>query len=126
MEFKPIPDLPRLHATPLATIRVEYPRVVVEADDAQERRFRLLFEPYQALRVVSEDCFETPDGLTVIPQTVVEVKDSPWVRELQSVLARSDQNATFLAKARHFLLPLQDDFLEIVAWNVRCEAVEGP
>ena len=22
-------------------------------------------------------------------------------------------------KSRHFLLPLQDDFLEVVAWNVR-------
>jgi hypothetical protein len=98
----------------------------VEADDDQERRFRLLFEPYQALRMVTEDCFDTPGGLAIIPQTIVEVKDSPWVRDLQSVLARSDHSATFLTKARHFLLPLQEDFLEIVAWDVRCEVVESP
>jgi hypothetical protein len=99
--------------------------VVIEVDDEHERRFRLLFEPYQALRVVTEDCFDTPDGLAIIPQTVVEVKDSRWVHELQSILARGDHQATFLTKARHFLLPLQDDFLEIVAWNVRCEAIEN-
>ena len=125
MKFEPIQDVPRLHTTPLATIRIEYPRVVIEADDEHERRFRLLFEPYQALRVVTEDCFDTPGGLAIIPQTVVEVKDSRWVHELQSILVRNDHQATFLTKARHFLLPLQEDFLEIVAWNVRCEAIEN-
>ncbi len=119
--FAVVEGIPRLHTTPLAKVVVECPRVVVELDDEEKKRFRLLFEPYQAVRVVTEDCFYPPEGLTVVPNTVVEVKESPWVQELRENLSHVDHTATFLEKARHYLLPLQDDFLEVVAWKVSYE-----
>jgi hypothetical protein len=100
-------------------------QVIAEADDAAERRWRFVFEPYQAVRVTTADCFSTPGGLTLIPQAVVEVADSEWIAELKASLTRIDHTATFMDKAHHFLLPLQDDFLEVVAWAVRCEPVES-
>lgn len=98
---------------------------MVEADDADERRWRFSFEPYQAVRVTTADCFTTPGRLTLVPQTVVEVSGSDWIMELKTALARTDYTATFMSKAHHFLLPLQYEFLEVVAWSVRCELIEA-
>lgn len=84
----PLEDLPRLHTTPLGEVVVKENQVVVEADDAAERRWRFVFEPYQAVRVTTADCFSTPGRLTLIPQTIVEVGDSEWIVELKAALTR--------------------------------------
>lgn len=116
--------LPRLHETPLAIIRVDFPRVVLEADDQHERRVRFTFEPYQAVRVVTADCFLVPEGLTLsVPWPVFACSDSSWIEQLKDCLSRKDVTATFLNNARHFLIPLQDDFVEVVARDVRWEIV---
>ncbi len=121
LKLVPVKGLPRLHTTPLVKLIVEEGRVIVEADDSAERRWRFFFEPYQAVRVTTADCFETPGQLTLIPQTVVEVVGSGWISALTAALNRMDQTGTFMGKANHYLLPLQDEFLEVVAWGVRCE-----
>ncbi len=126
MEAVPVVGLPKLHVTPVPLVMCDCPKVIVEADDDQERRIRLVFEPYQAVRVITADCFEVPDGVTIIPQTIVEIKNSTWLDTLRNTLKITDHEADFMDKARHFLLPLQDDFLEIVAWEVRSEPVHSP
>ncbi len=119
--FVPLSNVPRLHTTPLARIHVADGRIVIEADGEQERRVRFVCEPYQAMRVVTSDCFEVPEGLTIRSGVVIEVFDSEWLATLSDALRRNDYTATFMQKARHFLFPLQDDFVEVVAWDVRCE-----
>jgi hypothetical protein len=34
-----------------------------------------------------------------------------------------DETGTFMGKARHFILPLQDDFLEVVAWDITMKKI---
>jgi hypothetical protein len=118
-----IEGLPKLHVTPLASVVCAAPKIVVEADDEKESRVRFTFEPYQAIKMVTADCFDIPDGMSIIPQTIMEIENSTWVYELRNTLEMTDCEADFMDKARHFLLPLQDDFLEIVAWDVRVESV---
>jgi hypothetical protein len=119
MEIIAVKGLPKLNVTPLATVMFDSPKIVVELDDCQEQRIRLIFEPYQAARMITADCFDFSEEVELIAQTVMEVKDSPWIEELRGVLEINDSGASFLDKSRHFLLPLQDDFLEIVAWGVK-------
>jgi hypothetical protein len=118
---EPVPGLPKLHTTPLAIVKADGIRVTVSLDDEFEKRIVLKFEPYQAVRVVTADCFSLPQAHTIIPQTVVEIRDSLWVQELKSVLKRVDHTATFMEKARHFLIPAQDEFIEVVAWEIKWE-----
>jgi hypothetical protein len=103
--FENVENVPRLHVTPLASIRIEDGRIAVEADDEHEKRVRLVCEPYQAVRVVTADCFDMPPELTVTPGTIIEVRDSEWVVELSEALKRNDHTATFMKKA----------------WGIRCE-----
>jgi hypothetical protein len=119
--FVPLVNVPLLHTTPLPRIQVADGRIVLEADDEQERRVRFVCEPYQAMRVVTADCFDVPEGLTIRPGVVIEVFDSEWLASLSAALRRNDHTATFMQKARHFLFPLQDDFVEVIAWDVRFE-----
>jgi hypothetical protein len=116
-------DLPRLHETPLGVIRVENGRVTVEGDTPEEVRVRFVCEPYQAVRMVTIDCAPMPEGLVLRGGEIIEVRNSAWVAALRDVLQRVDHTATFLDRARHFIFPLQDDLLEVVAWDVRVEGV---
>ena len=118
----PVEGVPRLHTTPLAVVSVRDARVEVEADDINERRVSLVFQPYQALLVTTSDCFDPPGPMT--PGVVVEVLQSEWVQKLKTQQARIDETATFMERARHFILPLQDDFAEVVAWSIKFEFVE--
>lgn len=121
MRFLPVEGIPRLNTTPLATVTVDSPRVTVELDDENEARFRLVFEPYQAVRMVTADCYVPPVGVPLIANTMLEVIESSWVDELRASLRVSDAGADFMDKAHHYVVPLQDDFLEVVALRVTVE-----
>ncbi len=124
MNWVALDALPRLHETPLPVINVNPPRMTLEADDQAERRVRLIFEPYQAVRVITADCFDVPQGLMLsVPWPVFECLNSPLIAELKQILARTDVTATFMNDTRHFLIPLRDDFLEVVAREVKWEFV---
>jgi hypothetical protein len=125
IQLRRIEGVPMPHEVPLAIVRVEGARVSVELEDDQGRHFRLEFEPYQAARVTTADCFTLPEEIDVFPQEVVEVTGSSWIDELKAVLARTDETATFMEKARHFLIPAGDEYIEVVAWEIRCEPFAG-
>lgn len=123
MKMVPVLELPKLHSTPLPTISIVPPKVQLDVDDAQERRVRLIFEPYQAIRITTSDCFLVDEETEILPQTVVQVEGSSWLKELKRNLSVVDEGADFLDQAKHYLVPLQDDFLEVVAWGVKAEDI---
>lgn len=124
MEFEPVEGLPPLHETPLGVVKIASPSVFVDVDDEGENRVRLIFCTYQAVRMTTTDCYLPPAGLSVIPRTVVRVLGSAWVADLRRKLRKTDILADFLEKSQHYLVPLQDDFLEVVAWGVAVEDVD--
>jgi len=68
------------------------------------------------------DNFDQAFGkLPALGNLTAEIVQSKWIEELRLVLRRSDEGASFLDRARHFIVPLQDDFAEVVAWNIRWE-----
>ena len=118
MKLIALDNLPKLHATPLSSVRVENSGVIVEVDDEHEQRIQFVLRPYQAVRMITADCFMLPHGISIKPQMVCEIADSEWIADLKRSLSIVDETATFLNKAHHYLFPLQDDFLEVVAWGI--------
>ena len=115
-------DLPRLHQTPLAEIRSVNNMLVVECDNEDEVRMKLVFKPYQAARMITADCYHVPRGLQRGESgRIYECQNSSWIAGLREALAQIDVTATFLDNAHHFYLPLQDEVLEIVALGVEVE-----
>src|SRR5687767_1650270 len=98
MTIVPVQSIPRLHMTPLASIRVKDSRVIGDVDDEQEKRLSLVFHPYQAMRITMADCYALPDGVTFLPNTVMEVLHSSWTAELTRGLKQVDETATLMGK----------------------------
>jgi hypothetical protein len=118
MKLLVLDNLPKLHTTPLSSVRVENSGVIVEVDDEHEQRIQFVMRPYQAVRMTTADCFLLPPGVSIKPQMVCEIADSEWIAELKHSLSVVNETGTFLNKAHHYLFPLQDDFLEVVAWGI--------
>lgn len=125
MRMIPVKNIPLLHETPLATIRIDDGELIIEVDDENEKRMKIIFCPYQAIRVITTDCFLLPEDLdqSIIIKTIVEMEESEWVKKLKYNLSEVDEGADFMDKAHHYLIPLQDDFLEVVAWDIKCEYI---
>ncbi len=125
MRLEPLEGPPPVHETPSPVLSKEGPRVTVELDDARLRRVRLIFTPYQALRVTAADIFQLPDGVEMVPRQVAVVTDSPWLAELAAVLKWQDPNATFMERSQHFFIQAGDDYIEVAAWSVAWESDQG-
>ncbi len=113
-------ELIELDAVPIARTFAEGAKVIVELDD-DNRKIRVAFSPYQALRVTTADCFALSEGMMIMPRTIMEVEESDWIAELKKAMAVVDTTADFLDKSRHFLVPTEDDFIEVVAWSIEYE-----
>lgn len=109
----------RFHNTPLPEVKINSPSVLLFVDKPNEERFQIEFSPYQAARIITVDCFDL--GLISsdesISMTIYEVLNSKWIKQLKIELKGNDEGANFLDKSKHFMMPLQDDFLEVVAWE---------
>lgn len=108
-------------------------------DDVNEKRWKIVFKVYQALKITTMDCanlnffkggdfddacFVDGESHSVFRKFIMEVEDSKWIKELKAILKKSDPRADFLDKARHFLLPLYDNVIEIIAWNLVLEEMK--
>ena len=111
-------ELNALSVNPIARVVVENAEVIVELSD-DVTKMRVSFSPYQSVRVTTADCFALSGEMFISPRTIMEVKESEWLEQLKASQAQVDVTATFMNKARHFVVPCDDNFIEVVAWH--CE-----
>jgi len=111
-------DLPKVNETPLARVIHLDTMLIVEFDDNNENRVTLQFSPIQAFRWTTIDCYEVLDNLLLISRNILELLNSEWVRQLTETLSSVDHSARFMENVRHFLIPLGDGVLEVVASDV--------
>ena len=123
MKIVTVNNTPHLHTVPNESIRIEKPEVIIDFDDINEQRFRLLFSPYQAIKITTIDCFDNPLIMGVMHKVVMEVVNSDWIRELKNTINKIDSTADFMDKARHFIIPFYDDVLEIAAWDMTLKSI---
>ena len=109
-----------IHTTPLEKINVETSKIEIFLDDINEDRYLITICPFQAIKIVTIDCFSIltyyneycfRDG--IYHTHILEIEDSEWIDELRRCL--TDEHATFLNEAKHFVLPLQDNAVEFVS-----------
>jgi hypothetical protein len=108
-----------IHETPLEELVFNGRDLVVEFDDNDERRIQLTFSTCQAIKVTTIDCFDVRTLLIdgSLKRHLLEVTNSVWIATLKEELFHHDHSATFLERARHFVLPFQDNIVEVVAWH---------
>ena len=68
--LKRINDSFAIHETPLAEIQLDGSSLTVELDDTDEKRRKIHFYPYQAVRITTKDCVDLSDIIT--PETIID------------------------------------------------------
>ena len=125
MTYQPVEGFPALYGVPQPRVELRDRMAIVEVDDVVDgraRSIRIVFEPFQAVRITTEDCFIYEDEEGEEDESLeglVEVVGSPWVEELTAALAQLNKTATFMNKARHFLITTRENVVEVVAWEAR-------
>jgi hypothetical protein len=114
----PLYELGRYAGAAMGRVAIYDATVVVDVINDKGQPKALRFFPYQAVRVTTEDCFDLPCEWCVFQDTIMEIKDSEWINSLKTSLAVSDHAATFLDRSRHFVVRANNDFVEVVAWEV--------
>lgn len=103
-------------------ISVEENTVTIDFDDIYEQRHKIQFIPYQAIKITTADCFRKDVLLTDetlasgrYQRYIPEIENSQWTDQLKRALKEIDENASFMEHARHFVLDLGDEIVEIAA-----------
>ena len=111
-----------INNVPLGKISVEQNAVTIDFDDIYERRHKIQFTPYQAIKITTADCFRKDVLLTDetlasgrYQRYIPETENSQWTDQLKRALKEIDENASFMEHARHFVLDLGDEIEEIAA-----------
>jgi len=117
-----------INTTPLETISVSSNEVTIELDDVKENRHRIKFSPYQAIKVITIDCVSSREYFNdysfrngYYQRYILNVDDSEWINALKSKL--SDNMANFLNESIHYVLPLQENIIEIIAHKINIEKI---
>lgn len=125
MRYVEIPGTPSIHPVPLPEIAVARSEIKLMLDGADEQRKLFIFQPYQAIRITTQDCFVVPLDSGFYKGGVFWVEESLWIAELKSALNQVDRLATFLDKSHHYVVPGGDDIVEIVAWRMNWSGSGG-
>jgi len=117
-----------IHTTPLEELVMCDYKIIVELDDINEKRHKILFKPFQAVKITTVDCTKSPDYFNEYSfrngryqRYILVIEDSDWIEQLKKDF--TDKRAKFLNEAIHYVLPLQDNIIEIVAHNIEVQKV---
>lgn len=87
------------------------PLTVDLVEEGTEQNWRLVFHPWQAHRLTTEECY-WPFGITNLPEEgggFFEVLGSEWIESL------GKGHVHFLEQSRHFIVCCYDEIVEVVA-----------
>ena len=121
-----MPDF-EIHTTPLEKILIDAYSVEILLDDIRENRYRIFAKPYQAIKIITIDCASSEnyhndycfrDGK--YHRHILLMINSNLINELKINATEHD----FLEKAKHFILPLQENIVEIIAYELVVEKVD--
>jgi hypothetical protein len=121
-KYSYIKDSVVFHEVSLSSIAWESSTLVLQADDENEIKKRLQFSPIQAFKLITNDCWINRTEL-IKNWKIIEVENSTWIYELQKNAQIIDNDADFLDKSKHYIIPLCDAILEIVFWNMSIENI---
>lgn len=113
-----IDDIPAFSQISHPVIEIKDRMIRVTLEDKGGNLVELKFQPYQALRITTQDCYSNDNGSAKIHDELIYQRSSAWLEELKAALRMNDDLASFMNKSIHFVVPAEDDVLEVAAWKV--------
>ena len=122
-----LPEI-EIHTTPLEELFIDSTSITIFFDDINENRYKIIAEPYQAINITTIDCvsckeyynsFCYRDG--IFHRHILQVENSEL---LCSLIKRTNDNQ-FLMNSKHYVLPLQDNLIEFLAYDFKIEKADN-
>jgi len=116
-----------IHTTPLEKISMNANSVEIFLDDVKEIRYKISARPYQAVKIITIDCTSSVDYYNDycyrdgrFRRHILEIESSSFINDLKE----KTSDSVFLEKSRHFVLPLQENIVELVAYDITVEKAD--
>jgi hypothetical protein len=116
-----------VNTTPLEKISIDTNSIEILLDDIAENRYKISAKPYQAIRIMTIDCVSSVDYHNDYcfrdgryHRHILLMENSDFL----NVLKEKASEPNFLEKAKHFVLPLQENIIEIIAYDVKVEKAQ--
>ena len=110
-----------IHTTSLEKIIVDANSIEICLDDVNEERYRIVAKPYQAIKITTIDCASSDDFHNDFcfrdgryHRHILQMLNSHFLKELKEKAA----SFGFLTKSKHFVFPLQEIVVELIAYEL--------
>ena len=121
----------KLHTVPLEKILINSHMIKITVDDITEKTYELIFDPYQAIKIITIDCVDIDSYYCdecyyegCYHNHLIEVEGSLWIKNLKDELKKNDEEAYFLDKSRHFVVATNDNIIEIIAEDLQLNQMD--
>ncbi len=122
----------QIHTVPFETFFFDHGDKYEEyilLDDVNEKRWKLNIKGFFAIKITNVDCVYIPKGYYdeyclqdgIFRRYILEVEDSEWIKQLKKDCKKNKCGDSDMDGVRHFLLPLYDHYIEIVALDIQLE-----
>lgn len=112
----------KFHSSPLENFAYNKSGLEIYIDDINEKRHKMSFSKCLKIDIMDADvaCFMANEYYHVAGYTLIEIKDSKLIEDLKK--QTTDINLIKqLERSKHFVLPLRDNLIEIVAEDIALE-----
>jgi len=116
-----------IHTTPLEKISIDANSLEILLDDVYENRYKIFVSPYQSVKIITIDCVSSADYFNEYcfrdgryHRHILQIENSGLIEELK----KSGAPASFINNAKHFVLPLQEILIEVIAFELNVEGVK--
>lgn len=113
-----------IHTTPSEEIIVDPDSITVTLDDIYERRYKITVKPFVSIKIVTIDCVSSKEYYNDFcyregryHRHILQADNSHDL----NMLIQNSGGKQFLNNAKCFILPLQDNFVEIIADEFKLE-----
>ena len=115
----------QIHNVPLEEVNIKQSFVKITLDDINGNRHTVLFNPFQAFKTTTSDCFDKEILVESenyrgghYKRHILEVKNSQWLNSLIDSLKLIDDSADFLQNSHHYIIDCGDNIYEVIAHNI--------
>lgn len=132
----------QIHNVPFEKLIINYSNWVsdkepiglsVSLDDVNGKRWQLNFKNYAAMKATLVDYIDcsADDDFDeycyrddYFHRHILEVVDSEWIKETKQACMRNMKNVDDIENLKHFILPLYEQYLEILADEIMITPIE--
>ena len=115
----------QIDTVPMEKVIFEEGKFCVYLDDVNEKRHKVVFSPYQAIKITAIDCMSAQEFYNeycyrdgIYHRHILKIENSDWISELNRNFKDADPRSNFMFKSNHYVLPLYEEIIEVVAWDI--------